>query len=305
MEQIEEFQELLREDSENYRVRRELAVLLLDSGFPKEAGMHIKILIEKIPDDTELYYLYGVANEKQKRFKEAKDAYLKALEINSSNADALYNLGLVYIELNDFDNGIDCFEQIVSKDENDSNSYFNLGLCYFKKENFVKAIENFQNTIDINDNDVYAHFYIGNILFEMGVFEEAKEEFNRVIEISPDYSWAYYNLACIAYEENDYQQVALNLDKTIELNHKDEKAYINYAKLLVKMDLYDDAKKVMVSAADNCSNSGQIYYYAAQMSKNYGNQEDYIGFLNNALENRDTLDVDVNKVMAELEYAQS
>lgn len=302
-EQIEELQELLREDPENFRARRELAVTLLESGFPKEAAQNLVFLITKLPNDDELYYYLGVAYEKQKLFNRAKESYLKAIELNSANYDSIYNLGLVYIELKDFETAIDCFEQMVSQDINDSNSYFNMGLCYLKMGDLVSSIENFQNTIDINDDDLYAHFYIGNILFEMGLFQDAKDEFKKVIELSPDYSWAYYNLACIAYEENDYEQVSLNLDKTIELNPKDEIAYINYAKLLAKMDLYEEAKTVMYSAAENCANSGQILYYAAQMAKKCGNKDDYIMFLNNALENRDTLEIDVDKVMAELERA--
>ena len=127
-EQIEELQEILREDSENYRARRELALILIDSGFAKEAAQHLIYLLKKIPDDDGLYYNLGIAYEKQKIFDKAKIAYLKAIEISPNNFDAIYNLGLVYTELNDFDKGIECFKKILEQDENDSNSYFNMAL---------------------------------------------------------------------------------------------------------------------------------------------------------------------------------
>ena len=47
-EQIEELQAILREDSENFRARRELALILIDSGFAKEAAQHLIYLLLQI-----------------------------------------------------------------------------------------------------------------------------------------------------------------------------------------------------------------------------------------------------------------
>ena len=98
-EQIEELQAILREDSENFRARRELALILIESGFAKEASMHLLYLIKKIPDDAELYFNLGVAYEKQKMFDKAKSSYITANKISPENMDIIYNLGLVLIEL--------------------------------------------------------------------------------------------------------------------------------------------------------------------------------------------------------------
>ena len=134
-------------------------------------------------------------------------------------------------------------------------------------------------------------------------FEDAKDEFKRVTELSSDYSWAYYNLACIAFEEGNWEQVITYLDKTLELNPKDEGAYLNYALLLTKMNMYEKAKNIMNSAVENCPNKGQICYYMAHIAKAANENEDYISCLNLALENRATLEIDVDKVMAEIERA--
>ena len=65
--------------------------------------------------------------------------------------------------------------------------------------------------------------------------------------------------------------------------------------------MYEEAKSVMNSAAENCPDVGQICYYMAQLAKAVGNNEDYSAFLNLALENRNTLNIDVDKIMAEIE----
>ena len=94
-ERIEELQELLREDSANIQLRRELAVLLLDTGFPQEAMMHLVYLTKSIKNDSGIYYNLGIAYEKLKKLNEAKEAYEKAEELSPEELDATYNLGLV------------------------------------------------------------------------------------------------------------------------------------------------------------------------------------------------------------------
>ena len=70
-EKIEELQEILREDPQNFQARRELAILLIDAGFPKEAAQHLLYLAKTFPDDSAIYYNLGIAYEKQKEFKKA------------------------------------------------------------------------------------------------------------------------------------------------------------------------------------------------------------------------------------------
>lgn len=65
----------------------------------------------------------------------AEQAYLKAIELSPDDTDFYYNLGLVYIDMREFDKAIECFKRVLSTDVDDSNSYFNLGLCYVKKNN--------------------------------------------------------------------------------------------------------------------------------------------------------------------------
>ena len=57
----------------------------------------------------------------------------------------------------------------------------------------------------------------------------------------------------------------------------------------------------MDEAVQNCQNAGQLSYYAAQIAKAEGNGEDYVKYLNDAITNKDTLSMDIYKVMAELE----
>lgn len=300
IDKIEELQNLLKEDSQNFQARRQLALLLTDCGFNDEALKNLFYLSKMIPNDSEIFYNLGIVYEKLKNLKKAKESYEKAIEIEPDAIDAIYNLGLVCTDLKEFNTAINCFQKVISTDESDSNSYFNLGLVYFKMNDFDNAKLYFEKTIELNREDIYAHFYLGNIFKANGDNNSARSEFENVLELSPDYSWAYYNLAVLDYENNDINSAINNLHKTIELNPLDIEAYKIYIKILAKIENYDEAEDILTQALDNCGENGDLYYIAGRLSKLQGDNIKYRINLQNALKNYKTLSISVPALKTEL-----
>ena len=79
LEKIEELQRLIKEDSSNSQVRRQLAVLLMDCGFNEEALKHLLYLSQNFSYDEGIYYNLGIVYEKLKNFP--NDLVKKALSL--------------------------------------------------------------------------------------------------------------------------------------------------------------------------------------------------------------------------------
>ena len=126
IQEIEELQQILKEDSSNFQARRQLAMILLDKGFTEEALKQFQFLISIFPNDASLHYNKGIVYEKLRDTKNAERAYLKAIELSPEETDFYYNLGLVYIDMQEYDKGIQCFKTVLETDVDDSNSFFNL-----------------------------------------------------------------------------------------------------------------------------------------------------------------------------------
>ena len=99
IQEIEELQAILREDSSNFQARRRLAVVLLDKGFNDESLKQFQFLISIFPQDASLYYNKGIVYEKMRDLPHAEEAYLKAIDLSPNETDFYYNLGLVYIDM--------------------------------------------------------------------------------------------------------------------------------------------------------------------------------------------------------------
>ena len=300
-EEIKELQRILKEDSSNFQARRRLAVLLLDNGFNEEALKQFLFLIGIFPSDASLYYNLGIVYEKLKKLDFAEQAYIKAIEISPKEADFYYNLGLVYIDKGQYDKAIEAFNKVIETDADDSNCYFNLGLCYTKKNERETAISFFKKAIELNGMDVFAHFYLGNHYKELNQNDLAIKEYKKVIELCPDYSWAYFNLGSINFEEGDFDLAMANLKKTIELNPRDIPAYKTYSKLLIKIDLVEDAQHLIENAIKDNVYEADLYYILAQIYKLQNNLERYEKALKLALKNYQTLSYSPKLVKKELD----
>ena len=171
---IETLQNLLKNDPSNFQARRELSILLVNSGFNEEAQGNLKYLIKYFPEDSELYYNLGIVNEKLKNLGEAKKYYQKAISI-SPQEDFYYNLGEVLVELKEWDDAIIAFKKVLETAPEDGNCYFNLGVCYFNKDEKNLALDNFQKAVNINPKDIFAYFYLGYIYQNDGLTNFAVE----------------------------------------------------------------------------------------------------------------------------------
>jgi len=289
LEEIQELQQILKEDSSNFQARRRLAIILLDEGFSEDALKQLLFLVSIFPNDASLYYNLGIVYEKLKKLYLAEESYLKAIDISPDETDFYYNLGLVYTDKEEYDRAIEVFNIVIKTDVYDGNSYFNLGLCYVKKDEETTAINYFKKAIELNDRDVFAHFYLGNCYKLQGHIDLAIDRYNKVLELCPDYSWAYYNLGSIAYEQGDFDLAMDNLKKTIELNPRDIDAYKIYTKMLIKLELLDEAQHLIQDAITENQFESDLFYILAQIYKLQNNIKGYEKALRLALKNYKSL----------------
>jgi len=80
--------------------------LNLQAGNGEKVVSNIAAQIEKNPADARLQYYYGIALASNEDTKAAKDAYLKAVELDPAFADAYVNLGVMLL-----DQGINVFRE--------------------------------------------------------------------------------------------------------------------------------------------------------------------------------------------------
>jgi len=90
--------------------------------------------------------------------------------------------------------------EIINEEPNNIEALKNLALCEVNLDNPPEAINLFKKLVELDCEDATSIFYLGSCLSKVGEKEEAIKHFNRVIELRPDYGDVYKNLAMLFVE---------------------------------------------------------------------------------------------------------
>lgn len=139
-----------------------------------------------LPSISQLYNRQGLSNYLQGKLGAAEQDYLKAISLDADNADAHYNLGNLYEDLQDFEKARKHYQIAVGSDVPDA--YNNLARLYIQDKKYSQARALLQNGL-VKAQDLpevrYSLFKnLGWVRFEQGRYEEAQLNLQAAIGIA-------------------------------------------------------------------------------------------------------------------------
>lgn len=189
---------------------------------PAELLRHCRRIVDEQPDSAEAHYNLGVALDQNDLPDEAKDAYLKAVELDVYYWSAYYNLGQYYLRFRELKKAEDAFIHTALLAQNFAPAHFMLGVVYGELKNFHEAIAATERGLAIDPNDPKAYFNLGNFYFHLHNYGVAVGWLEHSLELAPDEPPTLYRLGeCYRHlddkrkEFNAFLQVA---DLTMDLN---------------------------------------------------------------------------------------
>ncbi|XP_018581595.2 protein O-mannosyl-transferase TMTC3 [Scleropages formosus] len=180
----------------------------------EEADQLYRQAISMRPDFKQAYISRGELLLKMNKPSEARDAYLRALELDGTNADLWYNLAIVHIEM---------------------------------KEP-AEALKNFNHALELNPKHKLALFNSALLMQESGeprLRPEANRRFLVYIKEEPDDANGYFNLGMLAMDENKNEAAEKWMKKAIKLQPGFRSALFNLALLYSQSKRELDALPVL------------------------------------------------------------
>lgn len=116
----------------------------------------------------------------------ARNMYEYVLKNNPSDLDAKTNVAMTYIATTNPMQGITLLREVIAADPNNEKALFNLGILSIQSQQYDKAAERFEKLVAVNPDHVEGNFYLAVSLAELGKNEEAKTLFNKVKEMNDD-----------------------------------------------------------------------------------------------------------------------
>lgn len=182
---IEEYVRVLEIKRNDYKSYYKISILLRDLGRNKQAIQMLENLLKVKPEHYNASELLAELLIESKEYKKVITFINKALKIHEDKEELIYNLGIAYAKINDFNLAKKCFEKVVVLNNNNYNAYYRLG----------------QIALLYRDYDM-AENYFSNSLYNQ---KEAK---------------SYYELTKIYMMKNQKDKAALSIQKAIASDTK-------------------------------------------------------------------------------------
>ena len=190
----------------------------------------------------------GMIYAKQGRYEEALNNLSRAIELNSSYRDALFNRGLTLSKLDRTEGAINDFDRAIQLDPNDAYAWNNKGVALDHQRDYTDAIKAFDEATGLDPNYVDAWYNKGVALGSQRRYDKAIEAYDEAIRLDPNYVDAWNNKGVAFAGLGNMHKAIEAYDEAIRLDLKYTKAWGNKGLALYYLDNYTDAIKAFDEA---------------------------------------------------------
>jgi tetratricopeptide (TPR) repeat protein len=185
-----EFKTAVKLEPDSEEAVTTLAYLYNEEGDTARAGE----VLSSVPDaarSAKLYSALGYTYEQQKQYKNAINAYRKAIELDRDNLDAIRGLA----------------QNLVNDGQTDA------------------ALEQYKIIADANPEDPDTYRRIAEIYRKSGKFDQALESLKKAGSIAPDSIEVPYNVAAVYQAQGRYDEAIQVLQDLLKKTEKADSAY--------------------------------------------------------------------------------
>ncbi len=205
------------------------------------------ILIKTHKNDPKAYSIYGDFLYRDKKYKEAKDAFKKVIEIDSTKYPVWETLLIIESELSNTQELADESARAIEMFPEQPLIYLFSGVSNFQLGKYDVAIKSLTKGRDfVVDNDkmmVQFNTYLGDIYYKNKEYSKSFEAFRRVLKLDPDNVYVMNNFSYYLSLQNQDLDEAERMGKQMNIIVPDNSSYQDtYGWVLYKLGRFEDAK---------------------------------------------------------------
>jgi len=227
-------------------------------------------------DYADVYNLIGMEYLFMDDLEQAKENFIKCLEVDFEDQSALYNVvychefldqnqeaieylkkyinknpyseiawhqkGRLYYGLKDYENAVRAFEFATYIDDEFIGAFMENGKALERLKRYEDAIENYQKTIDLDDPTSYALLRIGKCHEKLGNKAEAIKFFNQTVHEDPLLDKGWIAITDFYVRQKNYQKALFYVNKALEIDNQNKAYWKRYATINRTMNFFEEAE---------------------------------------------------------------
>lgn len=169
-----------------------------------------KIVKPKTKLNLQLEKLWRIQQDalKTKKYLRAEKALLMILRADDRNAVAYNRLGMIFAKQGEYEDAIECFE-IAQSLAPSASSFHNVGLVYLDVGDFDKAAIAMKQAMELEEGVAFRHISYAQALEKQGDKKSMIKELERAVELEP--TPQTLKILAQVYDDDDKKALAKSL----------------------------------------------------------------------------------------------
>jgi len=219
------------------------AIELFEKGDYNTAEIILDELLANNKNDFDVLNFLGVINLNLSEFDKAIKYFSKVILLYKKHPHAHYNLAFCFQQIKENEKAIIHYKKVIELQPSNLDALNNVGLIYFSLQQYVKAEFYYKLALEISPSNPTVCNNLGNLCLALEKFEDATAYYHKAISAEPGNSDYHYNLGTALLKQKKYEGSLENLRKSIELNPDHREAYNNMGNIFIALQDYKSAEK--------------------------------------------------------------
>ncbi|MGH6892174.1 MAG: tetratricopeptide repeat protein [Dongiaceae bacterium] len=182
---------LMERDKTDISAAQQLGQLLRSNKKFAEAAEVYGVAIERLgalePEDWQLFYYRGVAQERAKNWTSAEKDFQKALELSPDEPYVLNYLAYTWVERGErLDEALPMLEKAVNQRPEEGFIIDSLGWAHFMLGRYPEAVVELERAVSLAPTDPVLNDHLGDAYWKVGRHHEARFQWSRAISFEPE-----------------------------------------------------------------------------------------------------------------------
>ena len=235
---------------------------------------------------------FGLSTEEY--YQKAKEAATKALECDSTLAEAHTVLALIKENHYDWTNAERIYKRAIELNPGYPTAHQWYSGLLNTLGRFDDAITEASRAVELDPLSLIINYSLSRTLLHMRQYTQAIDQCNKGIELDPNFPWSYSVRGNVAEEQGKFDEAIKDYQKAKLLSHSDPSAIGDIGGVYARAGRKDDALKVLRELTEYSKQGYSVSYYTAQIYYRLGDKERTFELLERSIYAHDTSVMDMS-----------
>jgi tetratricopeptide (TPR) repeat protein len=181
---------------------------------------------------------------------QAETLYLSILRERAEDADALFLLGTLYLQMAAWEQAIPCFGRLITFHPQHVDGFFHLGFAYQEKGEVTSAEQCYQAAIKLSPTHVFSRSHLADLLAAQGKHQPALVHYLALTELEPKQATHHTHCALLYQAMGQEAAAEQALGAALALDSCCVPALLTLGALLLETQRYAEAEIYYVRARE-------------------------------------------------------